>query len=58
MVRCGDFLENLTGQEVRWLLDNDVTTIVDLRSDEEAAKKPFSICVPHFAVYLRQIQST
>ncbi len=36
-----DCPENLTEQEVRWLLDNDVTIIVDLRSDEEAAKKPF-----------------
>lgn len=38
-----DFPENLTGQEVRWLLDNNVTTIIDLRSDEEAAKKPFCL---------------
>jgi len=38
-----DFPESLTEQEVNWLLDNDVTTIVDLRSDEEAAKKPFCL---------------
>ena len=38
-----DFPENLTGQEIRWLLDNNVTTIVDLRSNEEAAKKPFCL---------------
>lgn len=38
-----DFPENLTDQEILWLLDNDITTIVDLRSEEEAAKKPCSI---------------
>ena len=35
-----DFPENLTDTEVRWLLDNNITTIVDLRSDEEVAAKP------------------
>ena len=35
-----DFPENLTDTEIRWLLDNDITTIVDLRSDEEVAAKP------------------
>ncbi len=35
-----DFPEKLTDEEIRWLLDNDITTIVDLRSDEEIVKKP------------------
>ena len=35
-----DAPENLTAQEVQWLLDNNITTIVDLRSDEEVVKKP------------------
>lgn len=35
-----DVPENLTDKEVQWLLDNRITTIVDLRSDEETAKKP------------------
>ncbi len=35
-----DVLENLTDQEIRWLLAHHVTTIVDLRSDEEMVKKP------------------
>lgn len=35
-----DVPEHLTDQEVRWLLDNHITTIVDLRSEEEAEKKP------------------
>lgn len=35
-----DFPENLTDQEIQWLLANHVTTMVDLRSDEEIARKP------------------
>ena len=35
-----DVPENLTDKEVQWLLDHNITTIVDLRSDEEIAKKP------------------
>lgn len=35
-----DFPENLTDKEIQWLLDNDIITIVDLRSDEEIVKKP------------------
>lgn len=35
-----DFPENLTNEEIRWLLNNNITTIIDLRSDEEIAKKP------------------
>lgn len=35
-----DFPENLTDEEIRWLLDNDIITIVDLRSNEETVKKP------------------
>ena len=35
-----DVPENLTDQEIQWLLDHQVTTIVDLRSEEEAVRKP------------------
>lgn len=35
-----DFPENLTDEEIRRLSDHNITTIVDLRSDEEVAKKP------------------
>lgn len=31
---------SLTEEEVQWLRDNDITTIVDLRSEEEAVQKP------------------
>ena len=31
---------DLTDEEIRWLLDNNITTIVDLRSDEEVLRKP------------------
>lgn len=41
-LRCirSDFPENLTDQEIQWLRDNNITTIVDLRSEEETVKKP------------------
>lgn len=32
--------ENLTNEEIQWLLDHDITTIIDLRSDEELVRKP------------------
>lgn len=35
-----DVPENLTEQEVSWLLAHNITTIVDLRSEEENARKP------------------
>lgn len=35
-----DVPENLSDKEIRWLLENHIITIVDLRSDEEAAEKP------------------
>ncbi|MDE7390834.1 MAG: tyrosine-protein phosphatase [Lachnospiraceae bacterium] len=35
-----DVPKNLTDEEVQWLLDNQITTIVDLRSDEEIVKVP------------------
>lgn len=35
-----DFPENLTAKEIQWLLDNNIITIVDLRSDEEVVRKP------------------
>ncbi len=38
-----DTPEYLTDAEVQWLLDNNIITIVDLRSDEEIAKKPCSL---------------
>ena len=38
-----DFPDNLTDKEIQWLLDNNIITIVDLRSDEELLKKPCSL---------------
>lgn len=35
-----DVPEKLTGVEVQWLLDNGITTVVDLRSEEEALQRP------------------
>lgn len=35
-----DFPQNLTDNEVKWLLDNNVTTIVDLREKREYEKRP------------------
>lgn len=35
-----DVPEHLTDKEVQWLLDNNITTIIDLRSEEEIFKKP------------------
>lgn len=35
-----DVPEKLTAKEIQWLLDNNITTIVDLRSEEEVVKKP------------------
>lgn len=35
-----DVPDNLTDTEIRWLMDNQITTIVDLRSDEETSTKP------------------
>lgn len=35
-----DVPENLTDEEVQWLLDNDIITIIDLRSEEEVVQKP------------------
>ena len=31
---------NLSDEEIKWLLDNKITTLVDLRSDEEVCKQP------------------
>lgn len=35
-----DFPENLTEKEINWLLENNIATLVDLRSHEETAKRP------------------
>ncbi len=35
-----DAPENLTSQEIQWLSDNNIMTIVDLRSEEEVSRKP------------------
>lgn len=35
-----DVPEHLTDREIQWLLDNNITTIVDLRSDEEIVVRP------------------
>ena len=34
-----DFPDNLTDEEIQWLFDNNIITIIDLRSDEEILKK-------------------
>lgn len=34
---------NLTDGEIQWLIDNNITTIVDLREDEEILKKPCNL---------------
>ena len=31
---------NLTEEEIQWLIDNDITTLVDLRATEELERKP------------------
>lgn len=31
---------NLTNNEIQWLIDNNITTLVDLRSEEEVIRKP------------------
>ncbi len=36
----GDNPEGLTEEDLRWLLDRDITTVVDLRSDAEVGRKP------------------
>lgn len=38
-----DFPENLSDEEIRWLLEHNITTIIDLRSEEEAVRKPCSL---------------
>lgn len=35
-----DVPENLTAAEIQWLLDNQITTVVDLRSAEERSQRP------------------
>ena len=35
-----DFPENLSEGEIKWLIENNITTLVDLRSEEEAVRKP------------------
>ena len=34
-----DVPDNLTDTEIRWLLDNQITTVVDQRSDEVTSAK-------------------
>lgn len=36
----GDNPEHLTAEDLRWLLDRDITTVVDLRSEAEVVRKP------------------
>ncbi len=45
----GDNPEHLTEEDLRWLLDRDITTVVDLRSEAEAGRKPDQLAgVPDF----------
>lgn len=41
-----DVPENLSDKEIRWLLENNIITIVDLRSDEEAA---YRCCIGNYS---------
>lgn len=44
---------NLTDEEIRWLLENQITTIVDLRSEEEVNRKPCQLqCNDKFTYFL------
>ena len=36
---------NLTEEEIQWLSDNHISTLVDLRSDEEVSKHPCELAV-------------
>ena len=36
----GDNPEHLTEEDLRWLLDRDITTVVDLRNEAETGRKP------------------
>lgn len=38
-----DLPENLTEKEINWLLENNITTLVDLRSKEETEKRPCTL---------------
>lgn len=38
-----DVPDNLSNQEIQWLLDHNITTIVDLRTEAERRKKPCSL---------------
>lgn len=38
-----DFPDNLSDREMEWLIENDVTTIVDLREEKEYLIKPCSL---------------
>ena len=40
-----DVPENLTAAEIQWLLDNQITTVVDLRSEEERSQRPSRLAV-------------
>lgn len=48
-----DFPENLAEDEIAWLLQNGVTTLVDLRTDEEAEKKPCRLAEREGFAYIR-----
>ena len=39
-----DVPTNLTDEEIQWLLDNNITTVIDLRSEEEV---DIEIIIPH-----------
>lgn len=43
---------NLTEEEIQWLIDNDITTLVDLRATEELERKPCPLRdMPEFTYY-------
>ena len=42
---------SLTDEEIQWLLDNNITTLVDLRSDEEVCKQPCELAAKKDFIY-------
>ena len=48
---------NLTDEEIQWLLDNNIKTLVDLRSDEEVCKQPCGLAVKEgFQYFIYRLQ--
>lgn len=46
---------NLTDEEIQWLLDNNITTVIDLRSEEEVCEKPCQLAAKEGFQYYRRL---